>query len=177
MGSLKITESRRFRIRAANRRLFWSFHVRDVGVAGSNPVTPTTDFLDVFSWINPRGSMLNQPLGSNWVQFQGPKNHARFRLCLNATVQADQRRRLAVANHGVIFDAAMHVRRSRGRGADSRVPRFYSWRDRLLARGVGPLDCFGELLIPKRKMSTAEITALSTCLLLSGEARPSKLRM
>jgi len=44
MGSLKITESRRFRIQAANRRLFWSFHVRDVGVAVSNPVTPTIDF-------------------------------------------------------------------------------------------------------------------------------------
>jgi len=47
MGSLKITESRRFRIQAAHRRLFWSFHVRDVGVAGSNPVTPTIDFRSV----------------------------------------------------------------------------------------------------------------------------------
>jgi hypothetical protein len=45
---------------------FFIHDVRDVGVAGSNPVTPTTDFVDVFHSINPLGSTLNQPLRSSW---------------------------------------------------------------------------------------------------------------
>src|ERR1700722_564348 len=98
---------------------------------------------------------------------------------------------------GVVFDAAMHVRpcalwirpwqphgprpqarsvaRTRRSGHRVRLP--YLWRgNRLFARPGGILDCFGEPLIPKRKMSTAEITAFSTCLLSGAQVRPSNMR-
>lgn len=42
MGSQKTTESREFRMRALNRHAL-ILSVRDLGVAGSNPVIPTTD--------------------------------------------------------------------------------------------------------------------------------------
>src|ERR1700723_3240197 len=41
MGRLDARGSRKFRILAGSRRLSW-ISVRDVGVAGSNPVTPIT---------------------------------------------------------------------------------------------------------------------------------------
>jgi hypothetical protein len=41
-------------------------YVRDVGVAGSNPVTPTIDFIDIFIKLDLVGSRLDQALGSNW---------------------------------------------------------------------------------------------------------------
>jgi hypothetical protein len=49
MGSLEVTESRRFRMRSSNDRLFHLIlYVRDVGVAGSNPVTMTIDLIEYF---------------------------------------------------------------------------------------------------------------------------------
>jgi prophage regulatory protein len=44
-------------------------YVRDVGVAGSNPVTPTIDFKDLFRSTIRLGSSLNPPWGSVGVQF------------------------------------------------------------------------------------------------------------
>ena len=41
-------------------------YVRDVGVAGSNPVTPTIEFVGVFRVTSPLGSRLNRPPGSKW---------------------------------------------------------------------------------------------------------------
>jgi hypothetical protein len=73
---------------------FFIHDVRDVGVAGSNPVTPTTDFVDVFHSINPLGSTLNQPLGSYWGPVSRQKKHARFRLRLDANVLTDDTRDL-----------------------------------------------------------------------------------
>ena len=43
MGSPKVTESQDSGCGRSIAVFFWIFYVRDVGVAGSNPVTPTTD--------------------------------------------------------------------------------------------------------------------------------------
>jgi hypothetical protein len=45
-------------------------YVRDVGVAGSNPVTPTIDFKDLFRSTIRLGSSLNPPWGPVGVQSQ-----------------------------------------------------------------------------------------------------------
>ena len=42
-------------------------YVRDVGVAGSNPVTPTIDFISVFSSLSPLGVGLQSKLGADLV--------------------------------------------------------------------------------------------------------------
>ena len=61
-------------------------YVRDVGVAGSNPVTPTIDFLDISLKALSLGSMLRCRLGSSW----GPVSSALsdpIRLSIAVTVE------------------------------------------------------------------------------------------
>jgi hypothetical protein len=42
------------------------YYIRDVGVAGSNPVTPTIEFAEIFERRVESGSRLATGLGSNW---------------------------------------------------------------------------------------------------------------
>ena len=86
--------------------------VRDVGVAGSNPVTPTIDLINIFLESKLLGSRLNEPLGSNWGPLSTPGNHASFRLCLDANGRTES----MVAGYDEIpceipFDAAVRSQR------------------------------------------------------------------
>src|SRR5271156_2866617 len=81
--------------------------VRDVGVAGSNPVTPTIDFIKVFPTPLACGSKSESLAVPKTVPVSARENHARFRLSLDA--------------HGKNIDRSHSSRRL---GWDSRRNRF-----------------------------------------------------
>jgi hypothetical protein len=61
----------RFRTKASDDSVgkigTFQIYVRDVGVAGSNPVTPTIDFIIFFSTDALAGCEVQLPRGANWV--------------------------------------------------------------------------------------------------------------
>ena len=59
--------------------------IRDVGVAGSNPVTPTTDFVIVFSSPSAYGSRSPTLTVPKTVPVSRPENNTKFRLSLDAS--------------------------------------------------------------------------------------------
>jgi hypothetical protein len=69
MGSPKVTESQDSGCGRSIAIFFWIFYVRDVGVAGSNPVTSTTDFMVRSDRIASRFQVL---------EVQGSKNGSSF---------------------------------------------------------------------------------------------------
>ena len=58
-------------------------YVRDVGVAGSNPVTQTTDFIRVFSPLSTYGSRSSRPTAPKTVPLSAQKIATRVWLALD----------------------------------------------------------------------------------------------
>src|ERR1700728_222839 len=78
--------------------------IRDVGVAGSNPVTPTIDFIRVFTPLPAYGARSPRLTVPKTVPVSARKNHARFRLSSDACGRISGR----TVNLIAVLPAAIH---------------------------------------------------------------------